>query len=66
MVQANGSHSMSVVALSNLSRAATIVVRLCGSKLFQEELDDLRFVLRRFGTRWILGRKRAEASLSKY
>ena len=59
MVQEGDSDSMSVVALCNLSRAAAISIRLCGSECFHEELEELRFILRRFGARWTLGRKRA-------
>ncbi|KAF2232698.1 hypothetical protein EV356DRAFT_534420 [Viridothelium virens] len=56
MVQEAKSDSMSVIALCNLTRATAISIRLCDSELFQEELNDLRFILQRFGARWTLGR----------
>lgn len=56
MAQEWGPDSMSVVALCALSRAAVIAVRLCDREL-NEDLDDLRFNLRRFGSRWVIGRK---------
>ncbi|KAL9087669.1 MAG: hypothetical protein Q9165_006593 [Trypethelium subeluteriae] len=52
--------SMSVMALCNLTRAIAISIRLCGGELFQEELNELRFILQRFGARWTLGRKSAK------
>lgn len=66
MVPEGNSDCMSVVALCNLSRAAAISIRLYGREMIHEELDELRFILRRFGTRWNLGRKRTVYLLSKY
>ena len=59
MAQECAADSMSVVALCALSRAAAIAVRLRENELLDGELDDLRFNLRRFGTRWAIGRKYA-------
>jgi diphthamide biosynthesis methyltransferase len=48
---------ISVTALCALARSAAIFVSLYGSELLDEDLEMLRFNLRRFDARWTLGRE---------
>ncbi len=47
---------ISVMALCALSRAASILVRLCGRELSNEDLEMLRANLLRFSARWSICR----------
>jgi hypothetical protein len=49
---------ISVMALCAMARAGAMFVSLNGSELRDEDLELLRFNLRRFGARWNIGRKR--------
>jgi hypothetical protein len=58
--------NMPLVALCSLARASAIAVSVCGDKIPEEEMQEMRENLKRAGERWILGSECAFCQVSQY
>jgi hypothetical protein len=44
-----------VVPLCSLARAAVLAIRICGNDMTEEEFQELRWTLGKYGERWAVG-----------